>query len=245
MEENIKNQNLTGNQDRRIDELSAKLNLIEEYLFNMVKVEKNQPTNVNHTEYINQYLADVEDIIKKIDKKEINKAINILFDAWKNDKHVYFMGCGGSAGTASHFAADLSKTTMCKGKKRFKSISLVDNPSLTTAWINDEGWENVFKGQIENFMQPGDVVVGLSVHGGSGKGNALAWSQNLTKAMQYVKDNGGKAIGIAGFDGGAFKEITDACIIVPKDSTPLVEGFHGDLQHLIIFKLKEMIAEYK
>jgi D-sedoheptulose 7-phosphate isomerase len=245
MEENIKNQNLTGNQDRRIDELSAKLNLIEEYLFNMVKVEKNQPTNVNHTEYINQYLANVEDIIKKIDKKEINKAINILFDAWKNDKHVYFMGCGGSAGTASHFAADLSKTTMCKGKKRFKSISLVDNPSLTTAWINDEGWENVFKGQIENFMQPGDVVVGLSVHGGSGKGNALAWSQNLTKAMQYVKDNGGKAIGIAGFDGGAFKEITDACIIVPKDSTPLVEGFHGDLQHLIIFKLKEMIAEYK
>jgi len=245
MEENTKILGGMSNQDKRIDELATKLNLIEEYLFNMVKVERNQPTNTSHMEYINQYLTDVEDIVKKIDKTEINKAINILFDAWKNDKHVYFMGCGGSAGTASHFAADLSKTTMCKGKKRFKSISLVDNPSLMLAWINDEGWENVFKGQIENFMQPGDVVVGLSVHGGSGKGNALAWSQNLTKAMQYVKDNGGKAIGIAGFDGGAFKEIADACIVVPKDSTPLVEGFHGDIQHMIIFRLKEMIAEYK
>jgi D-sedoheptulose 7-phosphate isomerase len=235
----------TTNQNERIDQKAAKLNLIEQYLFKLAKEGTDKPTDANNTEFIEQYLADVSDMAKKIDRNEINKAINILFDAWKNDKHVYFMGCGGSAGTASHFAADLSKTTMCKGKKRFKSISLVDNPSLMLAWINDEGWENVFVGQIENFMQPGDVVVGLSVHGGSGKGNALAWSQNLTKAMQYVKDNGGKAIGIAGFDGGAFKELGDVCIIAPKDSTPLVEGFHCDIQHLIIFKLKEMIANYK
>jgi D-sedoheptulose 7-phosphate isomerase len=60
--------------------------------------------------------------------------------------------------------------------------------------------------------------------------------------MQYIKDRGGKCIGLAGFDGGAFKELCDACIIVPKNSTPLVEGFHGDIQHLIIFRLKQMIA---
>ena len=198
-----------------------------------------------HMEYIENYLKEVKGIADKIDRKQLNSAIEILFDAWKNNKNVYFIGCGGSAGTASHFAADLSKTTMAKGKKRFKSISLVDNPSLTTAWINDEGWENVFVGQIENFMQQGDIVVALSVHGGKGKGNAGAWSQNLTKAMQYVKDNGGKAIGIAGFDGGAFRELADACIIVPKNSTPLVEGFHGEIQHMIIFRLKELIAEYK
>ncbi len=194
-------------------------------------------------EFIQTYLEDVKDIASQIDREEINKAIKILFDAWKTDNHVYFIGCGGSAGTASHFAADLSKTTMCKGKKRFKALSLVENPSLTTAWINDEGWENVFVGQIENFMKPGDVVVALSVHGGSGKGNALAWSQNLTKAMAYVKDHGGKAIGLAGFDGGAFKELADACVIVPKNSTPLVEGFHSDIQHMIIFRLKELIEK--
>ena len=193
--------------------------------------------------FIQKYLEDVKDIANTIDREEINKAIKILFEAWKNDHHVYFIGCGGSAGTASHFAADLAKTTMCKGKKRFKALSLVDNPSLMTAWINDEGWENVFVGQIENFMKPGDVVVALSVHGGSGKGNALAWSQNLTKAMAYVKDHGGKAIGLSGFDGGAFKELADACIIVPKDSTPLVEGFHSDIQHMIIFRLKELIEK--
>jgi len=54
---------------------------------------------------------------KKIDRKEIEKAINILFDAWKNGKRIYLMGCGGSASAASHFAADLSKTAIVPGKR--------------------------------------------------------------------------------------------------------------------------------
>jgi D-sedoheptulose 7-phosphate isomerase len=197
-----------------------------------------------HEEYIENYLSHVVDIANTIDVSEISKAIDILFEAWKNENHVYLMGCGGSASTASHFAGDLSKTTKVDGKKRFKAISLVDNTPVVSAWTNDEGWESVFKGQIENFMKPGDVVIGLSVHGGKGMGNSGTWSQNMTIAMQYVKDHGGKAIGIAGFDGGAFKDICDACIIVPKNSTPLVEGFHSDIQHMIIFRLKELITNY-
>lgn len=198
-----------------------------------------------HDEYIDQYFKHVQGIVDTIDRDEIAKAVDILFEAWKNRSHVYVMGCGGSAGTASHFAADLLKTTINTGKPRYKAVSLVDNFSLTSAFINDEGWENVFVGQIKNFMQTGDVAVAFSVHGGAGKGNAGAWSQNLTKAMSYVNENGGKSIGIAGFDGGAFNELAHASIVVPKDSTPLVEGFHGDLHHLIIFRLKELIEKHK
>jgi len=200
---------------------------------------------MDNKEYIQDYLSDVRDITNEIDVSEISKAIDILFDAWLKDSNVFFMGCGGSAGAASHFAADLSKTTKVSGKKRFRAHSLVDNPSLLTAWVNDEGWESVFKGQLENLIEPGDVVVGISVHGGAGKGNAGAWSQNLTIAMQFVKDNKGKCIGLTGFDGGAFKQLCDACIIVPKESTPLVEGFHADIQHMIIFRLKQLITDHK
>ncbi len=204
----------------------------------MEELKADQETN---KDYLDNYMKEVMDIANSIDKEQIDKAIDILFQAWKKKNHVYLMGCGGSASTASHFAADLSKTTLSPGKKRFRAISLVDNTPCVSAWTNDEGWESVFQGQIENFMEPGDVIIGFSVHGGSGKGNAGAWSQNMTKAMQYVKDNGGKCIGIAGFDGGAFKELCDACIVVPKNSTPLVEGFHGDIQHMIIFRLKHLI----
>ncbi|MFH1850471.1 MAG: SIS domain-containing protein [archaeon] len=196
-----------------------------------------------HSDYIRNYLDEVSDITREIDTKEIEKAIEILHEAWKHGKHVFLMGCGGSASAASHFAADLSKTTLSPGKKRFRAISLVDNTPCISAWTNDEGWGSVFAGQIENFIEEGDVVIGISVHGGSGRGNAGVWSQNLTKAMQLVRDRGGKCIGLAGFDGGAFSELCDACIVVPKNSTALVEGFHSDIQHMIIFRLRQLIAD--
>jgi D-sedoheptulose 7-phosphate isomerase len=198
---------------------------------------------MENEKFIEEYLNDVVEIARNIDRRQIAKAIDILYEAWKGGRNVYTMGCGGSASAASHFAADLSKTTIVKGKKRFKAISLVDNTPCVSAWTNDEGWVSVFQGQIENFMQEDDVVVGFSVHGGSGKGNAGEWSQNLTKAMQYVREHGGKCIGFSGFDGGAFKKLCDACIVVPKDSTPLVEGFHGDVQHLIIIRLRQLIED--
>ncbi len=197
----------------------------------------------NNAEFIKDYLAQVVEITQTIDTNQISKAIDILYTAWKNGNHVYLMGCGGSASTASHFAGDLSKTASVPGKKKVKAISLVDNTPAISAYTNDEGWASVFKGKIENFMTPGDVVIGISVHGGRGKGNAGTWSQNMTIAMEYVKANGGKCIGLAGFDGGAFKELCDACIIVPKNSTPLVEGFHCDIQHMMIFRLKELIEK--
>jgi len=39
------------------------------------------------------------------------------------------------------------------------------------------------------------------------------------------------------------KRLCDACIVVPKDSTPHVEGLRVVLSHLIIFALKEKITE--
>jgi len=83
----------------------------------------------------------------------------------------------------------------------------------------------------------------ISVHGGSGADKAGIWSQNLLKAAKFVKDNGGKVIGLAGFDGGVLKQIADACIVVPINSTPQVEGFHVVLTHLICARLRELIAE--
>ena len=40
------------------------------------------------------------------------------------------------------------------------------------------------------------------------------------------------------------KNLVDIPIVVPANSTPLVESFHVVLHHLIVFRLKEMIAEY-
>jgi D-sedoheptulose 7-phosphate isomerase len=198
---------------------------------------------VDKRDFIQDYLSEVGRLAKDISVAEIDKAIELLFEAWKNGSQVFTCGNGGSASTATHFACDLSKTTIIKDKKRFKAYCLNDNIPLMSAIINDEGFDNLFYEQLRNSSQKGDILICISVHGGAGEDKAGFWSQNLLKAMKYVQENGGKTIGLSGFDGGPMKEIADACIVVLINSTPHVESFHLVLEHLICGCLRKMIEE--
>src|SRR5437879_9330343 len=120
-------------------------------------------------------------------------------------------------------------------------MSLVDNIPLLSALTNDDGWENVYVEQLKSLFHAGDVVVGISVHGGAGRDKAGLWSQNLLRALQYARENDGVAIGFAGYDGGAMKDLCDPCVVVPYDTTPHVESYHVALHHLIAFCVAERI----
>jgi D-sedoheptulose 7-phosphate isomerase len=192
--------------------------------------------------FIEKFLRDIGEISEKISREDIDSVIRVLHDAWREGRQVFIAGNGGSASTATHFASDLAKFTSVDGKPRFKAYSLVDNAPLVTAITNDLGWSEVYVEQLKNLMKPGDVFVAISVHGGSGADRAGVWSQNLLKAAKYVKDNGGKVLSLVGFDGGVLRQISDASILVPINSTPHVEGFHLVLTHLICARLRELIA---
>jgi len=198
---------------------------------------------MRNREFIESYLAEMKSIIDKMPVEDIDRAVELMFDAWQRGSQVFICGNGGSASTATHFACDLSKTTIVEGKKRFKACCLNDNIPLMSALINDEGFDNLFYEQLKSRFQEGDVLICISVHGGAGKDRAGLWSQNLLKAMKYAEDSGGKTIGFSGFDGGSMKVIADVCIVVPANSTPHVESLHLALEHLICSCLKERIAE--
>ena len=121
-------------------------------------------------------------------------------------------------------------------------LALTDNMPLFSALMNDEGTASVYAEQLEPFVAEDDVLILISVHGGSGAGNAGAWSQNLLRALQVAADRGARTLGLSGFDGGALKELADVCVVVPVDSTPQVESFHLALQHLICDCLRTKIA---
>lgn len=193
---------------------------------------------MTYQKQIKGYLEDLKKITDSISVDDIDKAISILNEARQRGNKIFLIGNGGSASTATHFACDLNKYTSVEGHRRFKAISLEDNTPLLTALINDEGWENVYSYQLENLMDDGDCLVAISVHGGTGKDKAAAWSQNLLKAVKIIQARGGKAIGIVGFDGGVLREVCDASIVVPIESTPQVEGFHLVLTHLICDTLR-------
>jgi len=172
-------------------------------------------------------------------------AIRVLYEAWKNDNQVFIIGNGGSASTATHLACDLDKWVSDGAVRKFRAFSLVDNIPLVSALTNDNGWSDIYYEQLRNFLRKGDVLVAISVHGGSGSDKAGPWSQNLLKAVKFAKENDGKVIGLSGFDGGALKTSSDACIVVPANSTPHVEGMHLVLTHLMCEQLKVLISPQK
>jgi len=188
------------------------------------------------------YLKEVSEIATKVDRDAIDKTMEILLEAWRNDAQIFVIGNGGSASTATHFACDLNKWVSDNAEKKFRAFALVDNVPLVSALTNDNGWGDVYSEQLRNFFRKRDVLVAISVHGGSGSDKAGPWSQNLLKAVKYAKDNGGKVVGLAGFDGGLLRTAADSCIVVPANSTPHVEGMHLVLTHLMCEQLRENIS---
>ena len=193
--------------------------------------------------FVSEYLLELEGVVKRVSHKDIGKVMALLFQTWKDGKQIFIAGNGGSASTATHFTCDLAKFTAVEGKRRFKAICLNDNIPLVSALTNDLGWDSVYCEQLKNLMNNGDVLVVISVHGGSGADKAGVWSQNILKAAQFVHDNGGKVIGLSGFDGGAIKQVADACIVAPVNSTPQVEWFHACLTHMLCDGLRKAIVE--
>jgi len=189
-----------------------------------------------------EYLSEVSKIVSDLDRREIDRAISILYSAWKGDNQVFMIGNGGSASTATHFACDLNKWVSDEADRKFRALALVDNIPLMSALTNDNGWGEIYVEQLKNFFRKGDVLVAISVHGGSGSDKAGPWSQNLLRAVKYAKDNGGKVVGLAGFDGGVLKTAADACVVVPANSTPHVEGMHLVLTHLMSEQLRALIS---
>lgn len=193
-------------------------------------------------EHIDSYFNEMERLIQKASKEDIRKVIEILFKAWKNNNAVFIMGNGGSASTATHFVCDLSKCTIVEGQKRFKVMGLTDNVPLVSAWTNDNGFGSIFVEQLKPWLKENDVLIGISVHGGSGKADAGPWSQNLVEAIRLAKERRATVIGFSGFDGGVMKQMANVCVTVPTRSeplgTPLVESLHVVLHHLICSTLK-------
>jgi D-sedoheptulose 7-phosphate isomerase len=199
-------------------------------------------------DFVDNYLREAAEIALATSREDLTRVIDVLLEAYRNDRTIYTCGNGGSAANASHLACDIAKFTWVEGKRRFKCTSLCDNAALLSALTNDVGFNRIFLEQLDGRLVQGDVLVCLSVHGGSGADRAGPWSQNLVAAADFAKKNGAMVVALVGYDGGALRQMADASVVVPRTSaghtsTPHVEGFHEVYHHLICERLLQLVAE--
>jgi D-sedoheptulose 7-phosphate isomerase len=177
-------------------------------------------------EYARLYTENLIEVLRKIDHKAVGEVIACFQVARSKGATIFFLGNGGSAATAAHFANDLGVCASPEGKISFRSHSLTSNTPFITCLANDFGYEEIFVRQLKNLMIPGDVVVGISASGNS---------PNAVKALKYAAEHGGVPVALVGFDGGQMKKLARHCIHVeaPRGDYGPVEDVHMVLDHLI------------
>ena len=107
-------------------------------------------------QFSRSYFDYLKQIFDEIDVYEIRNFIEVILDARERSATIFFMGNGGSASTASHFANDLAFGTN-DYKKPFKVMSITDNISVLTALGNDYGYEDIFVRQIKVYRKRGCI----------------------------------------------------------------------------------------
>ena len=180
--------------------------------------------------FADQFLEEVLEITRRLDRAAIERAAAILADVRAQGGRLFILGVGGSAANASHAVNDFRKIV------GIETYAPTDNVSELTARTNDEGWATVFASWLRTSrLSAKDALLVLSVGGGNVEKNV---SPNLVAALDEAKAVGARIVGIVGRDGGYTAQTADACVIIPTvnvtHTTPHAEAFQAVVWHLLV-----------
>ena len=181
-------------------------------------------------EWISNYIAAERKALDTIPVDQVADAIESVKEALNNDRQIFVFGNGGSAANCSHFATDLGKGSSDAVGKRFKIVSLNDNVSWMTAIGNDYSYDDIYRRQLENYGEAGDVVLTMSVSGSS---------SNLIAACEWAKEKGLHIIALIGGKRGRLADIADNCIVIDETHYGRAEDCQMGIAHMICYAFME------
>jgi D-sedoheptulose 7-phosphate isomerase len=187
-------------------------------------------------------------------KESIEEAFLILKQSYEEGGIVLVCGNGGSAADSEHIVGELMKGFILKRKiccedidiikslfpddceylsthlqGALPAISLVSQPALSSAFINDVAADMVFAQQVYGYAKKGDALIGISTSGNT---------MNVINAIKVAKAFGIKTIGMTGKMGGVMKELCDVTIQVPLLETYKIQEYHLPVYHAICAMLE-------
>jgi D-sedoheptulose 7-phosphate isomerase len=154
---------------------------------------------------------------------QVEAIADAIVKALRRGNKVLWMGNGGSAAEAQHMAAELSGRFL-RERPGLYSEALSVNTSALTAIGNDFGYDYVFARQVEAFVQPGDVVIGLTTSG---------TSKNISLALEEAKRREAVTVAFTGNGGGEAGEIADLVLLGPDGYSAIVQEVHQTMAHIV------------
>jgi phosphoheptose isomerase len=174
--------------------------------------------------YVDAYAEEFAQAWKRIDPSELDRAAEILLEAYTRRAGVFSCGNGGSASIANHLQCDHLKGVRTKTDLLPRVVSLSNNVELLTAISNDIGYEDVFAYQLESQSVPGDVLIAISSSGRSA---------NIVRALNWARANDLRTIALTGFDGGAARSTAEVAIHFPGSNYGIIEDLHQAVMHAL------------
>lgn len=178
---------------------------------------------------------------------QIERAFEIIRDAYKQGGKLLICGNGGSAADADHIAGELLKgfksrrtlpedvriklggTLADKLQGALPAIPLGQFTALNTAYLNDVDGEYTYAQLVLGLGKPGDVLLGISTSG---------HAKNVNHALRTARGLGLNTVGLTGEEGGAFPGNCEICIQVPARETYRIQEFHLPIYHALCLLLE-------
>ncbi len=180
---------------------------------------------LNFDKYLNFYFEELSKSILSSEKKNLEKAIDLIVDKIKKNRNIFVCGNGGSAAIANHYVCDFLKFFRDRTIYKPKIISLSSNLETITAISNDISYDKIFSYQAESLSSTNDLFIIISSSGNS---------KNIRELLKFTKKNKIKTIGFSGFNGGYLKKNSDISIHVNANNYGLSEDSHHILMHVIL-----------
>lgn len=167
--------------------------------------------------------------LRGVSRPHFIQALDVLAAARRERRRVYTLGNGGSSATAAHLACDLAKGAGCCPSARLRAHCLTDGVPTLTAWANDAGYGRALAAQLDVLLEPGDVVVAISVSGRS---------PNVLAALRRASRAGATTLALVGSDGGEALGLADVALHVPEQDYGAVETAHLGIAHALTAALR-------
>ena len=176
--------------------------------------------------YLQSYKSSLIKASKNIDINTVDKIEKLILKKILQGKQIFTCGNGGAASVSNHFLCDFNKGIKLSSKNKIKPkvISLSNDIENILAISNDLKFNQIFTFQLDNYCEPGDLLITFSCSG---------TSKNILNVINYAKKNKLQTISFTGFSSEKIKKITDLNFNVNIKNYGVSEDIFQSLMHMI------------